>query len=157
MKYFTKELWKAINSEDPNKRSDAERQWHNNGVAYMEYISANKRVLPQKVDDLFAKYAGLHDATLSEISLLMDKEKSIKLVFNVNNANVVISLEEVQSVSMSLFSLTDIAGRKLSLGYHEFEFLESNRIRFSAIFDTENEVDIIFKSINMFEEISCTT
>ena len=63
MKYFTKELWEAVNSRDRADRAKANQTWDKNLERYHESFASLRPSLPMAAQRFFGR-TSLHDGLL---------------------------------------------------------------------------------------------
>src|SRR6266508_1038944 len=80
MKYFKKELWAALNSDDKDERSRADAEWDRNRAQYQAQFEQLKLRLSPAASRFFGKVS-LHDGTLLSLSVgdALDSTEEIPL------------------------------------------------------------------------------
>lgn len=149
MEYFTKELWRQINSKKQEERERAEKEWEENAKKYCDYIQRNKYMKIRKIHKKLAQY-DFHD---SEIDALCWNSGKQEFVISINGyaENLQIIYSKVKKINLGL---NDAVAVPIGLRWGYYELLQESRrlITMDMLFDFENELTITAESIDINEK-----
>ena len=143
MKYFTKELWKRINTNDVYVRNNALKEWEMRTEEYLTAFNTIKEKFPKSFLKVYDQNECLHDYVIERITFNLRRNKyNCKLHLAHGNNDVIILLSDVRMLSLdfSSLSLQNCIGGKMSWGYAEFDYLSDNVFTISILCDFENEM-----------------
>lgn len=141
MNYYTRTLWKQINSQDEYERARANEQWEKNSEAYSAYIQSLNNPVLTKFNNILNRYQGFHDYIVD--SVLYNKEsQKIMMVMHLNRRKTRLLFRGVEAVETNCGDICRALNGE-TFGYFELELLHGNKISISIAFDFEKEVRII--------------
>ena len=148
MKYFTSELWRSLNTDDPQEqklameRSDeAFRRYHD----YMESI--RQRISARRWETLMQCHA-LHDSVIGSIAVThrpYGRRNILDVRIDLSKNTVL--FKDVTRFSFEINNQTAFPCGSYSWDYCEFELLDSGRMNVSILGDVTNEIDLEFGGI----------
>lgn len=148
MKYFTRELWRQINSEQESERIAAEQQWNKNDERYCKYISKIRSKLSSYIRLFLNRSMEFHDAPITEITFSQrGTEKTCRMKLDMPSGEIEMILHDVSSYVVSLTSFQSAVAGQLNWGFSEIKHTAGNRYRLSIAFDLDNELEVEFKSL----------
>lgn len=149
MKYFSKELWKDLNSEEPERRKLAEQRWQTADEEYAKYFDGIKKRLPHSFIKTFLAHSGFHDYLIQCLSFIPAGGRDNCCEFTLFSPPYTIQLvfQNVTKLQCNVDGLSSCVGGELSWGYTEMEILLDKIIEMRILFDPENEMLIDCKKI----------
>lgn len=150
MKYFTKELWADMNSEDPQKQSDANKTWIMHTKEYQNEFKKVKHYLPHSSLKLFQMYDSFHDYIVSEICFTQEKRvKNCIIHLNKGSESVCITMRDISKVHISIDDFDCCICGNLQWGYCEFSRDKMKRLHLSVLCDIDKELSFAFRKIKI--------
>ena len=149
MKYFTRELWRGINSSDINEKESAYIQWEENTLNYETYIKSLKSIKIKKFLKKAKLYDDFHDYDINSVIYNIERN-TCDILLSYCGKRTQLHLWGICSIHADMQSL-DLTFPKLRWGYYEIELLSNKRLLFSVIFDMENEIEITANGVRMRE------
>lgn len=161
MKFFKKELWARINSDDENEREQANAEWDQNNAAYYEHLKQLRPRLPVNASRFFGKIS-LHDGTLLSISLgdaidsteeipLRKRKTRIRMIvaFLDNPETYILQYSGIRQIFIDFPSATplfyDLGDSFGYWGYDELTDAGDGFLRHEVLFDSGATIAIEFK------------
>lgn len=150
MKYFTSELWNAINSEIATERKRGKLEWLLNSEKYNKYFS---KKIKNKLKPSFIKTYNdenrFHDFIISNIQItnLNNKKCNIKITIEKSGIYHSINYYNITAFNYNMINEVNFKYSCLHWGYDEFELLENMNLRHSILFDNFDKLQIEFKKI----------
>lgn len=150
MKYFTKELWADINSDNPQKRAYADKIWMINVKEYQKEFKKIKRYLPYSSLRLLQMCNEFHDYTISEIRFTQEKQsKNCIIRLNSGSESVCVAMKDISKVCISIDDFDGCICGNLQWGYCEFSRDKMKRLHLSILCDIDKELSFAFKKIKI--------
>ena len=138
MKYFTRELWKLVNSENTEEKKFAYMQWEQNAISYETYIGSLKNTRVRKALKTINQYDGFHDYDVDSITYNVDR-KTCDIFLHYCDRRYQLHFFGLSAIQADMGFL-NFDFPKLRWGYYEIEFLSNKKWLFSIAFDPENEI-----------------
>lgn len=150
MRYFTKELWIKINDSDEAVRTQAQKEWNENGLRYQrEFKEIQKHISGQFINEYLCRN-GLHDYNILCLAITgTEREYSCQLQLTDGAETVLITIAGLKAFRIDATSLQYCIQGKLEWGYGEFEITPENNIKLSVLCDIQNEMEFEFESIKI--------
>lgn len=149
MKYFTRDLWKQMNSGDKEKSKAALDQWNTNSQEYMQYIRSIRRKDIRKIHEKIMEFDEFHDYDID----LLEYNKKLN-VFNIFLSYIdrrfrihFYGVKKIRAVMEDVPAVPT----GLRFGYYELEYTSDKKIVMSIVFDFENEIEITADGIKIRE------
>ncbi len=150
MKYFTKELWADMNSDDPQKRAYANKMWMAHAKEYQNEFKKVKHYIPHFSLKLFQMYDSFHDYIISEIRFTQEKRvKNCIIRLNRGSESVCITMRDISKVHISIDDFDGCICGNLQWGYCEFSIDKMKRLHLSVLCDIDKELNFVFRKIKM--------
>lgn len=147
MKYFTRELWKSINSENAEEREFAYTQWEQNDISYETYIGSLKNARLKKAIKIMDQYDGFHDYDVDSITYNVDR-KTCDIFLHYCDRKYQLHFFGLSAIRADMGFL-NFDFPKLRWGYYEIELLSNKKWLFSAAFDWENEISLTVDGVHV--------
>ena len=148
MRYFTKQLWKDINSSDEQTRLQAEKTWDQNDRDYSAVFSAVRHLFPSNFVNTFLEAGGFHDWQICGIHVeSMVGEHRCRLELQTDEKAVTLSFEGLQRMALDIPKLDAGMEDTLSWGYCELAAEQDGLLSVNVLCDEESELLFICKSV----------
>ena len=135
MNFYTRTLWKQINSQNEYERVRANEQWERNSEAYSAYIKSLNNPVLTKFNNILNRYQGFHDYIVD--SVLYNKEsQKIMMVMHLNRRKTRLLFRGVEAIETNCGDICRALNGE-TFGYFELELLHGNKISISIAFDFE--------------------
>lgn len=153
MRYFTKELWSKINDYDENIRTQAEKEWNRNVLAYQQHFGEIRTHLSRGFVKSYLSRNGLHDYTILGM-LITKREQSYCCELQLSNCEetVLIAMVGIKALLVGIDSFRCCVQGKLTWGYSEFEITPENNVKLSVLCDEQNELQFEFEKIRLIKQ-----
>ena len=153
MRYFTKELWSKLNNYDESIRTQAEKEWNINSLAYQHQFTEAKKHLSCRFINSYLSRNGLHDYTILDISITKRTQTyCCELQLSNGEETVLIAMVGIKALLVSIDSFHCCVQGKLAWGYSEFEITPDNNVKLSVLCDEQNEMQFEFEKIRLIKQ-----
>lgn len=151
MKYFTKELWLGMNSDDSELRLKSEKEWAHQDSEYAKYLDCIKHRFPQKFIQALNDYHGFHDFEIHKIKFTQRKRGIHTCEISLRNLpqKILLRFGDIQKMKLDVESFQMCICSKLCCGYIELSITSNNLLKFSMLCDVENEFQIECRTISL--------
>ena len=146
MEFYSKTLWKEMNSLNYLTRRNAERQWRKADKDYLKRFEMIKHLIPEEFLLEYSTFNGFHDFLIVSIDVLTSKHLVNVLLFW-EGQFFTIEMRQVTKVQLDFLSFKNCICGKPSWGYSEFATTSDGNLRLSVLSDIENECVFEFKTI----------
>lgn len=140
MKYFTRELWTLINSENTKDKEFACAQWKQNDISYETYIGSLKNARVRRALKTMNQYDGFHDYDVDSITYNVER-KTCDIFLHCCDRKYQLHFFGLSAIQADMGFL-NFDFPKLRWGYYEIELLSNGKWLFSVAFDPENEISL---------------
>ena len=151
MKYYTKELWLGINSDDADERRAAEQQWAENDRLYTEQHERVASCLPKAFLKQYIHLHGFHDFWISGVTVKSCKAKKCRCELELwdGTEQHFLLLDGVSRFQISVESFASCIIGELRWGYAEWDRTPEGNFCLSVLCDFDNELCFEFKKIRL--------
>ena len=152
MKYFTKELWKRINSDNVLVCNNAMKEWEERTNEYVCAFNLIKEKFPRTFLKVYDQNEGFHDFELKSITFQAKRKKhNCELHLTRHNDHAILFLSDLSvfSVDFPALSLENCVGGKITWGYAELDYSSDHMFCISILFDYENEMMLRAKKMKI--------
>lgn len=153
MRYFTKELWSKINDYDENIRTQAQKEWDINSLAYQQQFMTARKHLTCGFVKSYLSRNGLHDYTI--LGMLITKREQMyccDLQLSNGKETVLIAMVGIKAMLVDIDSFRCCVQGRLTWGYSEFEVTSSNNVKLAVLCDEQNEMQFEFEKIRLIKQ-----
>lgn len=153
MRYFTKELWTKINSQDNAIRQQAEIEWECNCRVYAQQFEATKHRFSSRFLRDYMNRNGLHDYIILGLSAIKrGNVYSCELQLTNGKETVLLTMERLNVMQINVASFNDCMQGKLVWGYSEFEITSPKTLHLAVLCDIQNELIFEFEKISLIKQ-----
>ena len=156
MKYFTSELWRSLNSIDPQAQKLAMERSYEAFRRYHDYMeSIRQRISARRWKTLMQCHA-LHDSVIGSIMVThrqRGKRRVVDLRIDLDEKTLL--FRDVTRFSFQIDNRTAFPCGSYSWGCCEFELLDTGRMSISILGDVTNEIDLEFGGIECRRKPKC--
>ena len=150
MRYFTKELWSRINSQDKSIRLNAEKEWTSNSLAYQQKFAEIRKHLPPTFIKSYLSRNGLHDYIILGMTITKrERAYSCEVQLTNDEETVLIVISGIKALQVSIESFLCCLQGRISWGYSEFEITPNHTIKLAVLCDVQNEMLFEFEKIKL--------
>ncbi len=154
MKYYRRELWQKINSENVLVREEAEREWAANSKVYKKVFEELAHSLSTDFLSIYDRHGGFHDFEIKNIDFnFIDKEKSCCIVLVHNATQIRLLMLGLKKTSIELQISDFVQLPDPAWAYSEFG-LQDGMFSLSVAIDFDSELYFEFTHISASEIIS---
>ena len=148
MKYFTSELWRSLNTDDPRARDLAFERCDEAFRRYHDYLeSIRQRISARRWRTLMQCHA-LHDSVIGSITIAHRQRGRQSIVdVRIDLDKKTVLFKDVTRFSFQTDNQTAFPCGSYSWGYCEFELLETGRMNVSILGDISNQMELEFGGI----------
>ena len=148
MQYFTKELWCAINSDNPHVRQQAKLAWKENDINYTKEFNNIKKYLPKTFVETFLSRHGFHDYVIKSITVLNESGiNCCRMVLSDFESELILAMKNIQRIGIDIPSFKNCIKDNLSWGYSEFSLTADRDIKLALLCDLDIEMLFVIKKV----------
>lgn len=148
MRYFTKELWLRMNSDNEDERKAAEVLWTENTKKYRNDLEIVKKLFPKLFEEIDWQNEDFHDLPFSEIAFFQrNGRKNCRVKLLATDRTIVFTMHEISRFDCSISDFQWSVIGQLHWGYSEVECVNDGNIKLSVLCDPANEIQFEFKKL----------
>lgn len=150
MRYYTRELWKNLNSTDEALRSLAELEWEKKDKEYSAHFDAIKKYLPIKFLKKYMECNEFHDYVVNGMKIFnVGSRYKCEIALSADSENLLVTMHDVHAINIDVSSFQSCVMGKIAWGYSEFDITSTGNISLSVLCDFCNEIGFEFKNMEI--------